>query len=493
MPATWRIAAGDLGATSGRVMRADVDTAAGTLALTEVHRFPTPTVTDATGLHWDAPRLFDLVLAGLVHASATGPLDSLGLDTWGVDYGLIDEAGDLLGLPYHYRDTRTDGVMEAVIARVGRQALYDRTGIQFLPFNTLYQVVAEQRDAPERLARAATLLTMPDLLHFWLTGARGVEYTNATTTQMLDWRTGRWAVDLLDDLGVPTRVLPPIVAPGTRLGVPVAACANRAPAIAGVPVIAPACHDTGSAVASIQSGGGVAFLSSGTWSLLGTESATPVVSRASLAHNFTNEGGVAGTTRVLRNITGLWVLEGCLRGWRTEGQAFAVEDLLAAAAQRPACRALIDPDDQSFHRAPDAAAVQAWCGRTGQSVPESASDVARVVLDSLALAYRRGVRALEMVTGVQVHTIRVIGGGARNRVLNQATADATGCRVLAGPVEATALGNVAVQLVAVGACRTLADARALIATAFPPEEFTPRATQVWDQAAERFGNLKFDM
>ncbi|BCS32314.1 carbohydrate kinase [Luteitalea sp. TBR-22] len=492
MPATWRIAAGDLGATSGRVMRADVDTAAGTLALAEVHRFPTPTVTDGTRLHWDAPRLLDEVLAGLTRASAHGRLDSLGLDTWGVDYGLVDETGDLLGLPFHYRDARTDGVMADVLARLGRERLYDRTGIQFLPFNTLYQLVAEHRDAPDRLARAATLLTMPDLLHFWLTGTRGVEFTNATTTQMLDWRTGGWATDVLDELDLPTHVLPAIVAPGTQLGLPTAATVARAPALAGVPVVAPACHDTGSAVASIQSGAGVAFLSSGTWSLLGTESPTPVVSRASLAHNFTNEGGVAGTTRVLRNITGLWILEGCLRGWRDDGQAFAVDQLLAAAAQRPACRALIDPDDAAFHRAPDAAAVQAWCARTGQPVPESASDVARVVLDSLALACRRVVRALELVTGVPVHTIRIIGGGARNRLLNQATADATGCRVLAGPVEATALGNVAVQLVTLGACRTLADARALVASAFPPEEFAPRATQVWDQAAERFGNLKLE-
>ncbi len=470
-------------------MRADVDTAAGTLGLVEVHRFATPTVSDASGLHWDAPRLFDEILAGLDRASTPMRLDSLGIDTWGIDYALVDGEGALLGLPYHYRDARTDGVMEAVCARVGRETLYDRTGIQFLPFNTLYQLVAEQRDAPERLARATTLLTMPDLLHFWLSGSRVVEFTNATTTQMLDWRTGRWAVDLLQALGLPTHMLPSIVPPGTRLGVPQAACVTRAPRLDGVPVIAPACHDTGSAVASVHSGGGVAFLSSGTWSLLGTETPAPVVTATALAHNFTNEGGVGGTTRVLRNITGLWVLEGCLRGWRTEGQAFTVEEVLTGAASRPVCQAIIDPDDERFHRAPDAAAVQAWCARTGQKVPSSATDVVRVVIDSLALAYRRVLRALEEVTGTPVHTIRVIGGGARNRMLNQATADATGCRVLAGPVEATALGNVVMQLVALGAVRTLADARALVATAFPPEEYAPRHRQPWDDAAARFDRL----
>jgi rhamnulokinase len=243
-------------------------------------------------------------------------------------------------------------------------------------------------------------------------------------------------------------------------------------------------------VASVPSGNGVAFLSSGTWSLLGTETAAPIVSAEALRHNFTNEGGVAGTTRVLRNITGLWVLEGCLRGWHAEGQSFAVEALLESAALRPPARAFIDPDAPDFHRAPDAGAVQAWCARTGQTVPSSASDVARVVIDGLALAYRRSLRALEAVTGMPIHTIRVIGGGARNRVLNQATADATGCRVLAGPVEATALGNIVVQLVTLGAVRTIAEGRALVASAFPPEEFTPRGTHVWDDAAARFEQVR---
>ncbi len=470
-------------------MRATADVDAGTLRLSEVHRFATPTVTDVEGLHWDAPRLFAEVLDGLQAAASGGRLDSVGIDAWGVDYALLDEAGQLLSLPFHYRDARTDGVMEDVLARVGRDVLYERTGIQFLPFNTLYQLVAEQRRSPGRLSRAATLLTMPDLLHCWLTGDRRIEFTSATTTQMLDWRTGEWATDLLASLGLPTRMLPPVVPPGTRLGTPTDDCVVRAPALAGVAVIAPACHDTGSAVASVPSGNGVAFLSSGTWSLLGTEATRPIVTADALRHNFTNEGGVAGTTRVLRNITGLWVLEGCLRAWRTEGRAFGVEDLLAGAALRPAARAFIDPDAPAFHRAPDGEAVQGWCARTGQPVPDSASDVVRVVIDSLALAYRRGVRALTSVTGTPVHTIRVIGGGARNRVLNQATADATGCRVLAGPIEATALGNVIVQLAALGAVRNIAEGRGLVASAFPPEEFTPRATQVWDDAADRFDRL----
>ncbi|HTV01226.1 MAG TPA: FGGY family carbohydrate kinase, partial [Luteitalea sp.] len=336
VPAAAAVAAVDLGATSGRVMRADVDAGAGRIALSEVRRFATPTVTDAQGLHWDAPRLFSEVVDGLAAAAHRGVLASLGVDTWGVDYALLDATGQLLTLPFHYRDSRTDGVMARVHARLGRERLYERTGIQFLGFNTLYQLAAERRDTPERLDRAAMLLTMPDLLHHWLAGASGVEFTNATTTQMLDWRTGTWAVDLLDELDIPTHFLPPIVAPGTRLGVPLPSVVNRAPALAGVPVIAPACHDTGSAVASIPSGPGVAFLSSGTWSLLGVEAKRPVVSAESLAHNFTNEGGVAGTTRVLRNITGLWVLEGCLKGWHAEGQSFAVEALLASAAERPA-------------------------------------------------------------------------------------------------------------------------------------------------------------
>ena len=470
-------------------MRADVDVAAGRLALVEVHRFPTPTLHDAEGLHWDAPRLFDELLVGLQDAAGRRRLDALGIDTWGVDYALLDADDRLLGLPFHYRDARTDGVMEAVCARLGRDTIYARTGIQFLPFNTLYQLVADHERAPARLARAATLLTMPDLLHFWLTGRRVVEYTNATTTQMLDWRTRTWAREFLADAGVPTHMLPEIVAPGTRLGTVTAAVEARTPRLAGVPVLTPASHDTGSAVAAVPGGEGVAFLSSGTWSLLGTECAAPVVSPAALAHNFTNEGGVDGTIRLLRNITGLWIFEGCLRGWRAEGRTLTMEQVLADAASRPACRAVIDPDDPAFHRAPDAAAVQAWCARTGQPVPESASEVTRVVIDSLALACRRALHALELVVGTPFHTIRVIGGGARNRLLNQATADATECRVLAGPVEATALGNVVVQLVALGAVRTLTEGRQLVAAAFPPEEFTPRAPAAWDAAAERFAQL----
>lgn len=487
--AQWRCAACDLGATSGRVMRADVDTGVGTLALVEVHRFATPTSRDASGLHWDAHRLFDEVVAGLANASAPGRLDSTGIDAWGVDYALLGADGQLLAPPYHYRDARTDGLMDSVIARVGRDVVYQRTGIQFLPFNTLYQLMAEQRDAPDRLAHASTLLMMPDLLHHWLSGARAAEFTNATTTQMLDWQTGTWAIDLLQALDIPTHMLPPIVAPGTRLGLPLASCVARAPRLEGVPVIAPACHDTGSAVACIPSGNGVAFLSSGTWSLLGTETPSPVVTRKALAHNFTNEGGVAGTTRLLRNITGLWLLEGCLRGWHAEGRDFTVDEVLRGAQSRPVCQSVIDPDDAAFHRTPDAAAVQAWCARTNQPVPASATDVVRVVVDSLALAYRRVLHALEDVTGTPIHTIRVIGGGARNRVLNQATADATGCRVLAGPVEATAIGNIVVQLVALGAVRALGDARALVAAAFPPEEFTPRGIAPWDAAADRFAQL----
>lgn len=470
-------------------MRADVDIAGGRLTLAEVHRFPTPTVTRADGLHWDAPRLLDEVLTGLQDAAGRRRLDALGIDTWGVDYALLDADGQLVDLPYHYRDPRTDGIMDAVCTQVGRNAIYDRTGIQFLPFNTLYQLVAEQQRTPDHLTRAATLLTMPDLLNFWLTGIRAAEFTNATTTQMLEWRTRTWASDLLSTIGVPTHMLPPIVAPGTALGTACAAVTARAPKLAHVPVIAPASHDTGSAVAAVPTGPGVAFLSSGTWALLGTELGAPLVTPASLAHNFTNEGGVAGTTRLLRNITGLWIFEGCLRGWHGEGRTFTVAQVLADAGRRPAGRAVIDPDDAAFHRSPDAHAVQAWCARTGQPVPESASDVTRVVIDSLALACRRELRALEEVTGTPIHTIRVIGGGARNGLLNQATADATGCRVLAGPVEATALGNVVMQLVTLGAVRSVTEGRQLVAAAFPPDEYTPRASAAWDSAEARLAEI----
>jgi rhamnulokinase len=458
----------DLGAESGRAMLGRLRD--GLLELTEIHRFPNQPLHENTSLKWDIRRLWSEVTHALDRAPKQ--LASIGVDTWGVDFALLDAQGELIEDPYHYRDRRTEGVMDRVFARVSRERIYATTGIQFLPFNTLYQLCATP---PEVIERSACLLMIPDLLNYWLTGVRSAEYTIATTTQLVDARTRVWAYDLMAELGLPARLFPPIIEPGRELG--------RA---GGVPVIAPACHDTGSAVAAIEMSPESAFLSSGTWSLLGAELDAPVITARARDLNFTNEGGVCGTIRLLKNIAGLWLLQSCRRSW----PEVPYDDLLNAAVSEPAFQSLIDPDHPAFLNPPDMPeAIAAYCVRTGQPAPVSPPAFARAIFESLALKYRAVLESLQEITGRRFREIRVIGGGSRNRVLNQLTADATRCAVIAGPVEATALGNIAMQMLATGAVATIADARAIIARSFPTERFAPASSGRWDDAFARFRSL----
>lgn len=465
----------DLGAESGRAAVGRLSR--GALELREVARFAnTPVILDGT-LRWDVEAIWRNVSAGLEAAVSFRP-SSIGVDTWGVDYGLLDGDGALVEPPYHYRDHRTDGVMAEVFARVGRERVYDTTGVQCMPINTLYQIYAASRRTPDVVDRARRLLTMPDLINMRLTGRAVSEFTNATTTQCLDGRTRTWARDLLSDLGVPVRLFGPIVDPGTTVG---GLSANASAAMAGTPVVAPACHDTGSAVASVHAGGTTAFLSSGTWSLVGTEVGAPVITARSRDLNFTNEGGVAGTTRLLKNVAGLWLLQACRRQWAGEGVSLAYDDLVAAAAEdHHAFQAIVDPDDPSF-LSPDnmVAAIASYCERTGQPQPASPAGYARTIFESLALKYRVVIDALESITGTSIQTIRVVGGGAKNHLLNAFTASATGRTVLAGPVEATALGNIAMQMVATGAVSTIAEARDIIDRSYPPARYEPVDAARW--------------
>jgi rhamnulokinase len=459
----------DLGAESGRAMLGHFRD--GQLALEEIHRFPNQPVRENGSLRWDIRRLWTEMRRALDRAPKG--LVSIGVDTWGVDFGLLDAKGELIESPYHYRDRRTEGVMDSVFARVSLERIYATTGIQFLPFNTLYQLYATP---PEVIERSECLLTIPDLLNFWLTGKRAAEYTIATTTQLIDAQTRAWAFDLIAELQLPARLFQPIVEPGTEIG-----------SWNGVPVIAPACHDTGSAVAPIEMSAESAFLSSGTWSLLGAELARPVITPRARDLNFTNEGGVCGTIRVLKNIAGMWLLQSCRRSW----PECSYEDLLSAAERQPAFISLIDPDDPAFLNPPDMPeAIAAYCARTGQPTPASPPAYARAILESLALKYREVLESLEQITARRFREIRVIGGGSRNRLLNQFTADATGRTVIAGPVEATALGNIAMQMLATGAVATLSQARAIIALSFPTERFDPVSTGAWDDAIARFRRLR---
>jgi rhamnulokinase len=471
----------DLGAESGRAMLGRFQ--AGTLDIQEVHRFPNDPVRQNGALHWDILRLWFEMRRSLERLQGT-PLQSIGVDTWGCDYALLGEGGHLLHNPYHYRDARTDGVMDAVFQRVPADEIYAITGIQFLTFNTLYQLYAACRQTPKLIEAATTFVTIPDLLNYWLTGRLACEYTIATTTQFVDARQRAWATGLLSRLDIPTRLLPPLVEPGSGMGeLRRDACA----ALAGTPVIAPACHDTGSAAASVAAGGRRAFLSSGTWSLLGTEIDAPIITPQSRELNFTNEGGVCGTTRLLKNIGGMWLLQACRRQWSSAGQEPGYEELLAAARDEAPFVALFDPDHPSFLHPPDmVVAISDYCRETGQPVPETPAAFTRAILESLAFKYRVVIEAIGRLTGQKVEEVQIVGGGSRNRLLNQFTADATGCTVLAGPVEATALGNIAMQMVGTRTVGSLAEARAIIERSFPVERFEPADTARWDSQYRRF-------
>jgi rhamnulokinase len=478
----------DLGATSGRAILGSLRD--GKLELEEVHRFPNESVRYNGELHWDAPRLWHEIQTGLQKAAEPGqPITSIGVDTWGVDYALLGEKGALLDNPHHYRDQRTQGMLEEVCGKIGADRIYDVTGIQFMSLNSLYQLYAASKRTPGLLKGAEALLTMPDLLNYWLSGVMGCEYTNATTTQFMDRRTRGWAADLLSDLGIPTHFLREIIQPGTTLG-PLRGELKHSDALKSAKVIAPACHDTGSAVAAVPTGGDTAFLSSGTWSLLGTEIQEAIVNEDSRRLNFTNEGGVGGTFRLLKNITGMWLLESCRKAWTDSGHPYSYADLMKMAESAEPLRSLFDPAHDSF-TAPGhmPQAIDSYCTRTGQPKPESPGGYTRAILESLALKYRQTLEQMSTVTGVQFRTLRVFGGGCRNSMLNQYTADASGCRILAGPAEATALGNVAMQLIGSGALGSIGEARRLIENSFPVETFEPSGAGRWDAAYRSFRSL----
>ena len=473
----------DLGAESGRAILARLHS--GVLTTQEIHRFKNEPVEYGGSLHWDVTRLWWEVrkaLLGLEEMELAG----IGVDAWGVDYALLGERGELLQNPYHYRDARTNGVMQDVFRKVAKEEIYSATGIQFMPINTLYQLYAGVRDTPALLKAAERLVMIPDLVHYWLTGNAVCEFTNATTTQLVNPATRTWATELMRRLELPTHLLAEIVEPGTQVGTLLPSI-SRNSALSATRVIAPATHDTGSAVAAISARDGTAFLSSGTWSLLGTELDAPVISPEALRHNFTNEGGVNGTTRLLKNVMGLWMLQCCRQSWTAQGQSCDHLELMELAAREDSFRCLVDPDHASFLRPSDMpAAIDQFCAKTHQPSPKSVGGYVRAILESLAFKYRLVLHNLEQLIGRRIHQIRVIGGGSKNRLLNQMTADATGRKLLAGPAEATALGNVAIQILATGGAGSLKEVRQIIDRSYPVEGFEPLDTVKWDRHADRF-------
>ncbi|MEZ4671602.1 MAG: rhamnulokinase family protein [Anaerolineae bacterium] len=473
-----QVAAVDLGNESGRVMHINFD--GQRIASAEVYRFPNNPVTANGTIFWDVLRLWHEIEIGLTKALEQ-PLAGIAVDSFGVDFGLLDGGGQLISNPVHMRDGRTAGTMEWVLERIPKATLFERSGgIGFYVINSLYQLVAIAHHAPWQLEAARTFLTMPNLMNYWLTGEKVSEFTHTTTTQCYNPLAGEWDWPTLETLGIPTAMFPPVVQPGVKIGV-----YNH------VPVFAVASHDTGSAVVAVPTAtANYAYISSGTWSLFGLETRQPLTSRAAMEANLTSEGGAYGTYRPLKMVMGMWLIQQCRAQWAQQGVNTDYDWLLAQAESESAFRSLIDPDDTVFFPPGDMVGrIRSFCQQSGQVVPESVGQVMRCALESLALKYRFVLEQLLNVSGQAVEVIHIVGGGSQNPVLCQMTADATGRPVLAGPVEATALGNGLVQLIALGEIKDIAEARRVIRASFPPVLYESKSTASWDEAYSRFRRL----
>jgi rhamnulokinase len=495
MAATTYIAI-DLGASSGRHLAGSID--GNRLNLQEVHRFENGPIAAGGRLYWDLLQLWQHIQNGLCAAkhSHGDSIRSVGVDTWGVDFALLGRGDELLGNPVCYRDPRTNGMIERAFEIVPREEIFAATGLQFMQFNTLFQLLAMKAGDSPILDAAETMLLMPDLFHWLLTGEKSNEMTDASTTQFYNPATGSWAIDLLKRFELPTNILGSIVQPGTKLGRLLGSVAE-ATGLANVDVVAPGSHDTASAVMAVPAASQAGarpdwcYISSGTWSLMGVEAPRPILDHKCLELGFTNEGGVGGTTRLLKNICGLWLVQECRRVWRHKAphgsDRYSWRELTQAAAAAEPLAAFINPSDPSLlspQNMPEA--IRGYCRRTNQTVPDSEGAVIRCALESLAMEYRRTLEALEQLIGGRLSTIHIVGGGIQNTQLCQMAANACGRRVLAGPIEATAIGNLMMQAIAAGEVGSIAEAREIIRRSFPVVEYEPRDSQSWNEAYQRF-------
>ncbi|MGB7294412.1 MAG: rhamnulokinase family protein [Candidatus Aminicenantales bacterium] len=476
----------DLGAESGRTVLGRLS--GGRIQIRELTRFANSPVRILGHQHWNIYGLFEEIMKGMKAASAEAakPPESLAVDTWGVDFGLLTGGGTILGLPYSYRDDRTKDVMAEFFKRLPAEEIYARTGVQFMPFNSLFQLFATARDNPVLLDQAESILFMPDLFTYLLTGERVSEFSIASTSQILDPRISAWDKTILSAIGLSPAVMPDVLAPGTLIG-------NLLPSVSeetglpGTQVVAAAGHDTAAAVAAVPaSGKDWAYISSGTWSLLGVELPSPLISPQTLAANFTNEGGVAGTIRFLKNIAGLWLLQQCRREW-SRSVDLSYDELTRMAGEAPPFEAFIEPDCPDFLNPPSMPeAIRSYCLRTGQVSPQSPAGTVRCILESLALKYRSTLDQLRLLTAKPIGRIHVIGGGSRNERLCQFTADATGLTVLAGPAEATATGNILVQAMALGYVGSLDEIREIVRRSAEIQTYQPSGRAEWDRAYDQF-------
>ncbi len=501
MPAakTRRFLAIDLGAESGRGMLAVLS--GGEVALREVHRFPNEPVRLLDTLHWDVPRLFLEIRRAIARAAELcreegGTLDGIGIDTWGVDYALLGPSGDLLAIPVHYRDSRLEGILERVLEHIPKRTIFEETGLQFIALNTLFQLAAERERTPHRLERASTLLMMPDLFVYFLTGRRVSERTVASTTQLWNARRNEWSSTLLKHMELTPSLMPEVLEPGTIVGTLHPELARELDVEPAPPVIATASHDTAAAIAAVPvdpgSGDDWAYLSSGTWSLMGIERREAMITEEVLEENFTNEAGVGGTYRILRNLMGLWIVQESRRHWERRGESLTYEELTRLASGAEPLQSVIVPEDPLFYAPGDMPQrVREYCRRSGQPEPEGHGAMIRCILESLALSYRDNAARIARITGKPIRRLHIVGGGSRNEFLNQLTADALGVDVIAGPAEATALGNALMQAVATGALGSVAELRRVVHDSFGTESYRPAddSRKAWDRAAARFAEL----
>jgi rhamnulokinase len=476
----------DLGAESGRTIVGAL--AGGRLTLSETHRFANAPVRLPDGLHWDVLRLWSEIQKGIGVSSAEckHTLASIGLDTWGVDFALLDKQGALLANPFHYRDERTDGMLAEAFRRMPAAEIFAHTGNQFLQINTLFQLLAMAIRKSPLFDVAEKFVTIPDLLNYWLSGEIANEFTNATTTQCFDPRKRDWAAPVLQAMGIPARLFGPVTDPGTPIGTLLPRLAEETGA-GKARIVVPACHDTGSAVVAVPAQKpGFAWISSGTWSIMGAEESEPHVDERALQYNITNEGGVFGTWRLSRIITGLWLVQECRRAWSQLGEQLSYDDMTRLAAGAEPFLSLLDPDFEGFlHPGDMPSRIRKYCADTRQVVPQTKGQIVRLALEGIALKYRLVLERLEALTGKRLDPIHIIGGGTKNRLLNQFAADATGRTVIAGPVEATAIGNILMQAIGLNHLGTLAEARQVVRDSFCPEVYEPQKGGAWEEAYSR--------
>ncbi len=476
----------DFGAESGRVILGKLDK---TLSLEQIHRFDNRQIQVLGHYHWDVLNLFSEIKIALNMLSNSGitRFEGIGMDTWGCDFGLVGRDNVLLGNPVCYRDSRTDDMMEAAFDLMPRDEIYNVTGIQFMQLNTIFQLFSMIKSNHPVLDITEKLLFMPDLFHFLLSGEKKTEYTIASTSQLINAHDKSWEAEIFAKLGLPLDIMAPLVKPGTVLGTLLPEICREVN-IEPTDVIASATHDTAAAVAAVPAqDSDWIYLSSGTWSLMGIESDAPVIGQASLRNNFTNEGGINGTIRFLKNIMGLWLLQGCRKSWQKQGNELDYGEIVGFAEQAAPFKSLVDPDDSGFLNPPDMPkAIEAFCRRTDQTPPETPGEFARCVLESLALKYRYVSEKLEQMAGKSFKTIHIVGGGTKNKLLNQFTADATGIKTITGPIEATAIGNILVQALAKNEISSISEARRLVVNSFPLETYQPKQTEKWDKVYERF-------